>query len=462
MTTVDRARTVSPALRDALARAVGDAHLLLDRDVTAAYETDWTGRFTGRASAVVRPATTAEVADVLRACNATAVPVVPQGGNTGLVGGSVPRDGELVLSTTRLRGACVVDRAAAEIVAPAGATLREVQQAARDAGYDFGVDIAPRDSCTIGGMIATNAGGVHVLRHGMMVDQVIGMEAVLADGGIVGRVPALRKDNAGYHLGSLLAGSEGTLAVITRAHLRLTAALPARAVALLGLPDLDAVVTAVECLRPALPSLSALELVSAACVDLVRRHTGVPAPLDGDPPVVLLVECAGRDEVLGELAGAVAACGDLVRSSAVADDVAGMRRLWRYREDVSASINAEGVPHKLDVAVPLRAIPRFVAAVTERVGLLASDARLALFGHVGDGNLHVNLLGLAEDDERVDEAVLALVVAEGGSIASEHGLGRAKARYLELVRNDRERAAFGALKRALDPTGILNPGVVLA
>ncbi|MBY0274450.1 FAD-binding oxidoreductase [Candidatus Binatia bacterium] len=462
MTTGDRTRTVSPALRGALTRAVGRAHLLLDPDLTAAYETDWTGRFAGRASGVVRPGTTDEVADVLRACSAALVPVVPQGGNTGLVGGSVPRDGDLVLSTTRLRGTCVVDRAAAEIVAPAGATLLEVQRAARDAGFDFGVDIAPRDSCTVGGMIATNAGGVHVLRHGMMVDQVIGVEAVLADGGIVGRVPALRKDNAGYHLTSLLAGSEGTLAIITRAHLRLTPAFPARAVALLGLPDLDAVVTAVECLRPSLPSLSALELVSAACVELVCRHTGLLAPLDGAPPILLLVECAGRADVIGELASAVAACGELVRSSAVADDAAGMRRLWRYREDVSAAINAAGVPHKLDVAVPLRAIPRFVAAVTERIAELAPGAQLALFGHVGDGNLHVNLLGLAADDERVDEAVLALVVAEGGSIASEHGLGRAKARYLALVRNERERTALGALKRALDPAGILNPGVVLA
>lgn len=462
MTTARVARTVSPALRDTLARAVGDAHVLVDPELTAAYETDWTGRFHGRASCVVRPATTAEAAAVLHACTAAGLPVVPQGGNTGLVGGSVPSDGEVVLSTTRLRGPCIVDRAAAEIVAPAGATLREVQQAARDGGFDFGVDIAPRDSCTIGGMIATNAGGVHVLRHGMMADQVIGVEAALADGGLVGRIPALRKDNAGYHLGSLLAGSEGTLALITRAHLRLVPALPARAVALLGLADVAAVVEAVERMRPLLPSLSALELVSADCIDLVVRHTGMPAPLDDRPPALLLVECAGRADVLGELASAVSACGDLVRSSAVADDAAGGRRLWRYREDVGAAINAVGVPHKLDVAVPLRAIPRFVAAVTNCVAELAPQAQLALFGHVGDGNLHVNVLGLAADDERVDEAVLALVVTEGGSIAAEHGLGRAKARYLQLVRSERERAALRALKHALDPQGVLNPGVVLA
>ena len=462
MSDAGRARTVSPALRATLARAVGDAHVLLDADLTSSYEIDWTGRFHGHASGVVRPATTAEVADVLRTCSHEQLPVVPQGGNTGLVGGSVPRDGELVLSTTRLHGPCVVDRAAAEIVAPAGATLREVQQAARDAGFDFGVDIAPRDSCTIGGMIAANAGGVHVLRHGMMVDQVIGVEAVLADGGVIGRVPALRKDNAGYHLASLLAGSEGTLGVITRAHLRLVPATPARAVALLGLPDLVAVVEAVELLRPRLPSLSALELVSSACIDLVVRHGGLPAPLDDAPPVVLLVECAGRDSVLGELADAVGACGTLVHATAVAEDEAGVRRLWRYREEVAAAINAEGVPHKLDVAVPLRAIPRFVDAVAARVAELAPAARLAVFGHVGDGNLHVNLLGLPADDETVDEAVLRLAAAEGGSIAAEHGVGRAKARWLELVRGEAERSALRAVKHALDPRAILNPGVLLA
>jgi FAD/FMN-containing dehydrogenase len=462
MSTARDAGTLSPALRATLARAVGDTHVLVDPDLTASYETDWTGRYHGKASGVVRPATTTEVADVLSACAAAGLAVVPQGGNTGLVGGSVPRDGELVLSTTRLRGPCTVDRAAAEIVVPAGATLREVQQAARAAGFDFGVDIAPRDSCTIGGMIAANAGGVHVLRHGMMVDQVIGLEAVLADGGTIGRVPGLRKDNAGYHLATLLAGSEGTLAVVTRAHLRLVPATSARAVALLGLADTSAVVEAVERMRPLLPSLSALELVSAACVELVVKHTGVTPPLDGAPAGVLLVECAARADVLGELADAVAACGELVTASALADDEAGMRRLWRYREEVSAAINAEGVPHKLDVAVPLRAIPRFVDAVSELVAELAPRARICVFGHVGDGNLHVNLLGLPADDDSVDHAVLQLTAAAGGSIAAEHGLGRAKARYLDLVRGEHERAALRAVKTALDPHGILNPGVVLA
>src|SRR5690606_4574773 len=186
--------------------ALGEHDVLTDPELTASYETDWTRRFRGRACAVVRPRSTEQVAEVLRACAASRVPVVPQGGNTGLVGGSVPRDGELVLSTTGLAAECVVDPATGGAIVGAGVTLARLQQAARAAGFDFGVDIAPRESCTIGGMVATNAGGVHVLRHGMMAEQVIGLEAVLADGTTVGRLPALRKDNAGYHLAALLAG----------------------------------------------------------------------------------------------------------------------------------------------------------------------------------------------------------------------------------------------------------------
>ena len=461
MPPTSRGRTLAAGLRATLVRAVGAAHVLDDPELTAAYESDWTGRFGGRAACVVRPGSAAEAAGVLRACTAAGLPVVPQGGNTGLVGGSVPRDGEAVLSTVRLAGECAVDRASSEIVVSAGVTLQQVQSAARDAGFAFGVDIAPRASCTVGGMIAANAGGVHVLRHGMMAEQVIGLEAVLADGTSIGRVPALRKDNAGYHLAALLAGSEGTLAVITRAHLRLVPAMPARAAALLGLADATAALAVVERIRALLPSLSALELMFAECVDLVRRLDGTAAPLAGSPGVFLLVECAGRSSVLDELAAAVGACADLLVGSALAEDETGLRRLWRYREGVSEAINAAGVPHKLDVAVPLAALPRFVADVRARVAELAPAAPVAIFGHVGDGNLHVNVLGLDRYDVSVDQAVLELAVAAHGTIAAEHGVGTAKAGQLGMVRAPGDLAAMRAVKRALDPGGILNPGVVL-
>jgi len=457
-----RGRTLSPTLRAALVRAVGEAHVLDDPERTASYERDWTGRFGGPAACVIRPGSALEVADALRACAEAGQPVVPQGGNTGLVGGSVPRAGEAVLSTARLADQCVVDRAASEIVVSAGVTLERVQAAARDAGFGFGVDIAPRASCTIGGMIAANAGGVHVLRHGMMAEQLIGLEAVLADGTTIGRVPALRKDNAGYHLAALLAGSEGTLAVVTRAHLRLVPATPSRAVALLGLADAAAAIASIDRVRSRLPSLSALELMFAECVELVGLRDGVSPPLGGAPAVYLLIECAGRASVLDELATAVGACADLlVGDAALAEDQTGLRRLWRWREGISEAIAAQGVPHKLDVAVPLAVLPGFVADVRARIAALAPGARAAIFGHVGDGNLHVNVLGLGAAETAVDDAVLALAAAARGSIAAEHGVGCAKVAHLGLVRTAGEIAAMRAVKHALDPRGILNPGVIV-
>jgi FAD/FMN-containing dehydrogenase len=448
-------------LRAALVGAIGERNLLTDPDLKASYEIDWTRRFHGRAAAVVRPATTAEVAAILRACSAAGRAVVPQGGNTGLVGGGVPRDGEVVLSTTRLTGPCSVDAAAGEIVVPAGTTLHQVQEAARDAGFDFGVDIGPRESCTIGGMIAANAGGVHVLRYGMMSEQLIGVEAVLADGSVIGRVPGLRKDNAGYHLAALLAGSEGTLGVVTRAHLRLTPAMPERAVALLGLDDVEAAVAVMRQVRPALPSLAALELILAEALDLVCRYAGVAAPLRGAHPVVLLIECAGQTSPREELLAALESAGGLVRESVAADDAAGVRRLWRYRDAAGEAINAAGVPHKLDVAVPLAAVPEFVARVRAAVAAAAPEARVAIWGHVGDGNLHVNILGLAPGDAPIDHDVLRLAVELGGTIAAEHGVGTQKTADLPLARSAGDLAAMRAIKAALDPRGILNPGVVV-
>jgi FAD/FMN-containing dehydrogenase len=456
------AADLGSTLRAALVGAVGESHVLVDPDLTAAYETDWTRRFGGRAAAVVRPAATTEVAAVLAACTDAGLPVVPQGGNTGLVGGGVPRGGELVLSTKRLAGPCVVDSAAGEILVAAGATLQQVQQAARAAGFDFGVDITPRESCTIGGMIAANAGGVHVLRYGMMAEQLIGLEAVLAGGAIVGRVPGLRKDNAGYHLSALLAGSEGTLGVITRAHLRLVPALPARAVALLGIDDPAVLVEVIGRVRAALPSLSALELMFAECVDLVCRQAGLAPPLHDAHALVLLVECAGRESPLEELLAALEATAGLVRETAVAADPVGVRRLWRYRDGAAEAVGAAGVPHKLDVAVPLVAVPGFVARTRECVARIAPRAQLVIWGHVGDGNLHVNLLGLTLDAQPVDHEILRLAVEMGGTIAAEHGVGVAKAADLPLARGAAELEAMRAIKAALDPRGILNPGVVLA
>lgn len=447
---------------DALTAIVGSANVLVDADLRAGYETDWTGRFHGTARAIVRPGSTAETASVLVACRDANVPVVPQGGNTGLVGGSVPRSGEVVVSTQRLT-TLEVDAAQGEAVVGAGVVLEPLRAEVRAHGWDVGVDLASRGSCTVGGMVATNAGGQHVLRYGSMVDQVLGVEAALADGTVVGQVPALRKDNTGYHWPGILAGSEGTLGVVTRVHLRLVARRPARAVALVGLADLTAAIALAGRLRRVLADLQGLEVVFAAGIDLVCAHTGLPAPLGTAAPVVLLVEVAGPlgsdATLLGELTDALGAAPEVL-DSALATDEAGAGRLWRYRDGHTEAINAAGIPHKLDVSLPFDHLAEFAARVVPLVESIAPNARTILFGHLGDGNLHVNVLGLAPDDSSVDEAVLDLVVGLEGSISAEHGIGIAKRAALARSRPATELDAMRAIKAALDPSGILNPGVI--
>ena len=270
-------------LADALRRAVGDAHVIDDPSIVASYESDWTGRFRGSARLVVRPGSTAEVAEVVRACAAADVAICLQGGNTGLVGGSVPVDGAVLLSLLRLSEVEPVDAVAAQVTVGAGCTLAALQQVVRPAGFDVGVDFAARESCTLGGMVATNAGGERVLRYGTMRAQVVGIEAVLADGSVVSRLAGLPKDNTGYDVVSLLAGAEGTLGVITRLRLRLVPLLAARAVALVAVAGTAEAVELVRAMR-AVPSLEAAELFYADGLALVRAHTGLPAPFAVEPP----------------------------------------------------------------------------------------------------------------------------------------------------------------------------------
>lgn len=446
-------------LGSALAAAVGEHHVLTEPDVRASFERDWTGRFGAPSSAVVRPSDTAEVSAVVRACADAGAPIVPQGGNTGLVGGGVPRGGEVVLSTARLDDVEPVDEVAAEVSVGAGVTLAGLHAHAAAAGLAFGIDFAARDSATVGGMIATNAGGVHVLRYGSMRAQVLGVEAVLADGAVVRRMSGLRKDNTGYDLPGLLTGSEGTLAIVTRARLRLVPRHERRAVAVLAVDDVHGALAVLGRLRHTLPSLEAVELFHDDGLALVVAHAGLARPFAASWPSYLLVECAGHDDPTDDLAAALADV-DEVRDAAVATDRPAREQLWQLRERHTEAIGAAGVPHKLDVTLPLAALPRFEGRVRALVADLAPAARLILFGHLGDGNMHVNVLGLAPDDDRVDEAVLHLVAELGGSISAEHGIGTAKARWLPLTRGPADIAAMRAVKHALDPGGLLNPGVL--
>ena len=450
----------------ALSSIVGDEHVLADADQRAGYETDWTGRYSGTCAAVVRPADTGGVQQVVKFCNDNAVTVVTQAGNTGLVGGSVPRPGAggrtIVLSTSRLDTICDLDESAMQITAGAGATIADWQQAARTGGFDTPLDFAARDSATVGGAIATNAGGSRVVRFGTMRQQVVGIEAILANGSVVGSLSGLAKETVGVHWPSLLAGSEGTLAVITAARLRLVPSFEQVTTMLVALDSLGAAVALLTAVRRQVASLDSIEVIFPEAIDLVAAHLDTSTPVDvGAGGVALLVECADRVDPTPDLHAALAGI-DGVAATAVA--VGGPRRhqLLAFRDRITESIAAaaavSGTPtYKLDVAVPVTSIGRLLDVAREAAA--RQGARLVPFGHLAEGNVHLNFLDTATPDD-IAEVVLAAVADFGGTISAEHGVGVAKTHWLHLVRSPADLAAQRSIRQALDPNGILNPGVL--
>ena len=451
---------VAPTTSDFVCRlvgAVGPSHVITAPDLMEQYVTDWSRRFTGPALAVVRPASTAEVAAVVRVCAEAGVPIIPQGGNTGLVGGSVPEGDPVrlpvVLSTRRLDGIEPVDRLSGQVTAGAGATLGDVQRHAAAAGWSYGVDLAARDSATIGGTVATNAGGIHVVAYGMTRAQVVGIEAVLPDGSVVSHLSGMLKDNTGYDLGALLCGSEGTLAVITAVRLRLHRPVGRTTVALIGCASYA---QAIDLMSSAVVSgvrLLAAEVVDETGMQLAADLRGVGWPLAARHPVVTLLEVVDGGDASG-LVGLDDA--DVV----VGIDAAERSRLWSFRESQGEAFSALGVCHKLDVSVPLPSLPACADELREVVAAVPGMRQFGVFGHLADGNIHVEAFGPDPDDPTVDQAVLACVARYGGSISAEHGVGRAKAGDLHLCRSEAEIAAMRALKVAWDPQGLMNPGVI--
>lgn len=447
----------SARLASRLAAIVGDAHVVVDPDLKQSYEHDLTGRFSGKSALVVQPADTAEVAAVMAVCNDARVGVVPQGGHTGLVGGATPRDGEVVLSLTRLQEIDEIDRQASQVTVGAGVTLERLQQQALREELEFPIDLGARSAATIGGMAATNAGGQLAIRYGTMRAQVAGLEAVLPDGSVLSRLSGLHKDNAGLDLPGLLVGSEGILAVITRVRLKLIPRRRLRTTALFGLESMDQALAVLDHLRRAAPSLEAADYFEPAGLRHVCKRLALPAPFPQEYPVYLIVDCAANSDPTEELASVV----DLVEASAIGVEEADRRALWLYREAHNETIRTLGLSLKLDVSIPVPALPAFEEAVRSRLAELAPSAELILYGHLGDGNVHVNILGVGREWDEVEEAVLLLAVGLGGSISAEHGVGLAKARWLRLCRSEREVAVMVGLKRAFDPHGTLNPGRVL-
>jgi FAD/FMN-containing dehydrogenase len=308
--------------------------------------------------------------------------------------------------------------------------------------------------------VATDAGGIRALRHGTVRARVAGLEAVLADGSVVDRRAGLLKDNAGYDVPALLVGSEGTLGIVTRVRWRLVGRLEERVAALVPLASLAEAAALLATLRPRVTSLEAADFFLDDGLALVLEHLGLPAPTQRRAPAYVALECAARRDPTDELAEALTAAG--VDDAVLAQGSTDRARLWRYREAHPEAIAAAGIPHKLDVGIPLARLAEFADDVPGVVADACPGARAILFGHLGDGNVHVNVLGVPPADERVDEAVLRLAAVYGGTISAEHGVGIAKAPWLHLTRSDGELRAMRAIKDALDPEGLLNPGVVLS
>jgi FAD/FMN-containing dehydrogenase len=442
-----------------LAGIVGDAYVTADPDVLDGRSVDHTGRYRGRASALVRPGSAGEVADVLRACRDAGTYVTVQGGRTSLVAGTVPEHDDVLLSTERLRDLGEVDVLDRRISVGAGATLAEVQRAATAAGLVFGVDLAARDTATVGGMASTNAGGLRTVRYGNMGGQVIGLEVALPDGTVVHRHSRVRSDNTGYDLASLFIGAEGTLGVITGLDLRLHPTPPYRVTAICGFADLDALVAASHVFRD-LEGIAALELIDARASALTAEHVGVAAPVDG--AWQLLIELAGATDQTERLAGAIEGA-ELSGEPAVGVDLAAQQRLWQVREAVAEVLGVYGPPLKFDVSLPLSAIAGFAADAAEVVASHAPEAVPVLFGHIGEGNLHLNLVRCALDgdaERALYSAMMALIAQAGGNVSSEHGVGTRKRDYIRMSRSDSDIAAMRTVKAAFDPSGYLNPAVL--
>ena len=446
-------------LRATLAEIVGDRYLSSDPDVLAARTVDHTGRYRGSASALVRPGSAEQVAAVLSACREAGVFVTVQGGRTSLVAGTVPEHDDILLSTERLSEIDTVDTVERRVHVGAGATLAAVQRAAADAGLVFGVDLAARDSATMGGMASTNAGGLRTVRYGNMGEQVLGVDVALPDGSLIKRHSEVRRDNTGYDLSSLFVGAEGTLGVITGLDVRLRPIPAHRVTAIAGFDELTDLIDVGREFRDA-DGIAALELIDARASALTAEHEGVGPAADG--AWQLLIELAGDADQTERLADALERA-NLAGEPAVGVDPSAAQRLWQVREAVAEVLGAYGPPLKFDVSLPLSAIPSFADAATELVAEHAPEAIPVLFGHIGEGNLHLNLLRCTLDADReraLYSAMMALIARHGGNVSSEHGVGSRKRDYLSMSRTAADIAAMRAVKAAFDPGGYLNPAVL--
>ncbi|MGV3726850.1 FAD-binding oxidoreductase [Hydrogenophaga sp.] len=474
---------MSAALLQALREAVGPAQVLTHDDPAAdlsAWEQDWRKRAHGRALAVVRPGSTTEVAAVVRACAAAGTAIVPQGGNTGLVVGSVPDDSgtQVLLSLTRLNAVRAIDPANLTMTVEAGCVLQTLQDAAEKAGFLLPLSLAAEGSCTIGGNLATNAGGTQVVRYGNARELCLGLEVVTAQGEVWQGLTGLRKDNTGYDLRDLFIGSEGTLGVITAATLKLYPLPAAQLTAWAAVPTLESAVALLGLAHQHLGAgLTGFEVMGQFALGLVDRHfPALRVPLWQDSPYCVLLENSDSEseeharsqfERLLETAFERG----LVSDAVVAESLAQARALWHIRESIPLAQAEEGLNIKHDISIPVSRIPAFCAETDALLQREIPGVRLVNFGHLGDGNLHYNVQApagadakkfLNEQEAQVNALVFDTVARYDGSISAEHGVGSLKASHLPHYKDPVALGLMRAIKQALDPQHIMNPGRVLA
>lgn len=454
-------------LLEALNPILGDAGLIQGDTAMSPYCVDWRGEFGAPALAVARPKTVDQVSALVRLCAERNVAIVPQGGNTSLAGGAVPIAGraQIVLNLSRMNAIRSVDAIGMTMTVEAGCVLQTVQEVAREHMMLFPVSFAAQGSSQIGGIISTNAGGVNVLRHGMTRQRVLGLEAVLSDGSIVNGLRQLHKDNAGYDWKQVFIGAEGTLGIVTAASLRLAPQPKHKVTALLAVSDPAAALALLKHLTAELgDTISAFELISPSALDLVERHFGLKPPFEG-PCWAVLIEAAAslsglRDAMETALTAALEA-GD-ASDGVIAETEAQTASLWALREHVTEAELKSGRSVKHDVSVPVDRIPEFIHDATRSLRMAFDGLSLVVFGHVGDGNVHFNVLGSTpESKSAVNRLVHDIVVEFQGSISAEHGIGSYRVADLIRYGQPTQIKLMQAIKQALDPRAIFNPGKVL-
>jgi FAD/FMN-containing dehydrogenase len=465
---------------DDLRPLLGAKGIVTDPQAIEPWLTDWRGRYHGASPALLAPASTAEVQAIVRAAAAHRVPLVPQGGNTSMVGGATPpANGDaLILSLRRMNRIRSLDPAAGLAVAEAGVVLADLHAAAAAQGRRFPLTLGARGSATIGGLVATNAGGTQVLRFGTMRGLVAGVEAVLADGSLVDGLAALKKDNRGYDLDQMLIGSEGTLGIVTAATLRLVPAIHARGVAWVGVASPDAALALLRRLEARTDAVESFEILPAETLAAALAHIpGARAPLTGEHNWHLLIEAVSTSAdaepptiLLERLLGAALANG-AADDAVIAASEAQAEAFWRIRDSLSDAERALGTATQHDIAVPVDAMPRFMTEAARTVEARFPGTSASGFGHLGDGNIHFHVRApagspreawTAEQGPAITRFVHDLVVEAGGTISAEHGIGQMKLDELERLESPERLRALRAVKHALDPLGILNPGKLLA